>query len=233
MDKKYFFGTALGDARMEKQNVGNWEAILKHVRDADAEGNSIPKNSWRVLDIGCHTGGMMKLFKDQLCGQIKTMIGVEPLDEARFRAKSLLPLDQFHEKIEDVPSQAADIVVSHEALYLVQDLQSWMFQLKRVLNPDGAAFIVLGSHGENTWWLRQRKRLDDLYGHRSYIHQPMDILNVGVEAGFDMEISRLNPEPKTHLRYSPPSEGWGEFETAAEMFAFSQNKLVFTFYPKR
>lgn len=231
----YFFDEA-GDDRMVNQNRGNWEALMRLIKaeaiKTDPMGRpALPNKPWNILDIGCHTGGL--LFLLDLNFKIASLNGVEPLPNARERANYFLPKANFYESIRDVPSQSADLIVSHETLYLVENIYTWAPELKRILRPDGGAFIALGSHSENTAWLRWRTQLEKKYGHISYVHKPMVILRVGEDAGFDMELHRLHPDLKKSFRYSPPEDGWGEFISAEEALEFQRQKYVFVFYPKR
>jgi len=219
---------------MEQQNLQNWRALVNLVRVAYADGRSLPRAPWDVLDIGSHTGGLLSMFLLSLDrGNVKSLAGVEPILEARKTSGHRLENSSFFGTIEEVPSQSVDIVVSHETIYLVPDLPGWMQELKRILRPTGGAFIALGSHGENDAWLRWKYRLEELYDHKSFEYQPMEILEMGHAAGFDMELSRLFPEPRRSMRYSPPEDGWGEFNSAEEALGHRDKKLVFTFYPKR
>lgn len=239
----YFFDQA-GDQRMEKQNGVNWMALIRLIHNAALERDpkdrpSLPNKAWDILDVGCHTGGLLYLLSkefrylgdDRLVAT--SLTGVEPLEYGLIEARRRLPKTNFLRHIEEVPDQSMDVIVSHEALYLVSDLTDWIKTLKRILRPDGGAFIALGSHSENTAWLRWRRELKKKYGHVSYIHKPMNILQTGTETGFDMELHRLHPEPQTSLRFSPPEDGWGEFISTKEAFNFQQQKYVFVFYPKR
>lgn len=222
---------------METQNVGNWLALTKHFWTAVSRGDSLPNRPLDIIDIGCHTGGLLALFlRDQqrMSDRVRSLGGVEPLEGPRQIAQARLPEAKFYEDIEEVPDQSVDVVLGHEFLYLIFGLDRWMLELKRILRPEGGAFISLGSHGENTAWNRWRPRLEQLYGHLGWPHQPTMILQLGAEAGFKMEIHRLHPKPRTVLRYSPPEDGWGKFESAEEMFKFYNKwKYVFVFYPKQ
>ncbi len=233
--KDHFFDEA-GDARMEEQNRRHWKTLVERIREVGIPQDSLPPPPWDILDIGCHTGGLMKMFADSMYEWIKTLNGVEPIDAIRERLQPefALPVDKLFASLAEVPDASMDVVVSHEVLYLVKDLNTWMREFKRILRPQGAAFVALGSHGDNTAWLRWRLRLRNLHGHESYIHQPVEILQAGEDAGFDMEIARLHREPLHSLRYTPPQDGWGEFHSAEEMFNFyNEWKLLFTFYPKQ
>ncbi len=235
-NRPYFFDKD-GDERMVKQNPVNWQALANLVERESR--TSLPQRPWDILDLGCHTGGFLELinnrFGKRLDGGsfIKSLAGVEPIESARDEAEKRMPWATFDAWIEETPTCSIDLVVGHEFLYLVQDLYFWTRQLKRILRPEGGAFISLGSHGENTAWLRWRKPLLELYGHTSYIYQPINILDTGYHAGFNMELHRLHTQPQTEMRYSPPEDGWGEFVSAKEALDFQQQKYVFIFYPKR
>jgi SAM-dependent methyltransferase len=224
-----FFDEA-GDRRMEEQNVRNWAAIVDHISSAT---ESLPGRPWNVLDFGCHTGGLLRMLQSRPGIKPRSFAGVEPLKGPRSVAERLFPGGNFFSSITDVPDECCDVVVSHEALYLVEDLPGWVRELKRILHPDGGAFIALGSHGENTAWLRWREKLERLYGHVSRVHHPMEILRQGEQAGFDMEIGHLHLRESGTRRYSHPEDGWGEFDSVEEMLDFDRQKLLFVFYPKR
>ena len=237
LERKFFFDEA-GDRRMEGQNQENWKAVAGIVqREAVA---SLPRKPWDILDIGCHTGGLLdtmcREFTDTLGFQgnrVRSLAGIEPLRHPRETAQQRLSGATLFEKIEDVPAQSVDVAVGHEFLYLVPDLRGWISELRRILRPEGGAYISLGSHGENKAWLRWRDRLEELYGHASHVYMPLQILDFGCQAGFDMELHRLNLQPTASRRYSPPGDGWGEFISAEEMLNFQQQKYVFVFYPRR
>lgn len=232
---KYFFDQA-GDERMEKQNLPNWQAIARLI-ECEAH-HSLTKRPWDILDIGCHTGGLLhilnKKFGMRLNGgsMVASLTGVEPIQLVREKAQQRLPYANFYDQIENVPTQSVDLIVGNEFLYLVKDLREWCAQLRRILRPEGGAYIVLGSHGENTAWIRWRERLQEQYDHVSYKYYPMQILNVGDKAGFEMELHRLHSQPISSRRYSPPENGWGEFVSAEEMLNFQNQKYVFVFYPR-
>ncbi len=244
--KEYFFNQ-IGDARMETQNSGNWTALTNHLWATVDRGDSLPNRALDIIDIGCHTGGLLALLDKERVrsdagvsrshqdGRVRSLAGVQPLDGPRQRAEDRLPKAKFYADITDVPSGSVDVVLSHEMLYLIghDALGIWMDDLRRILRPEGGAFISLGSHAENTAWMRWRPRLEELYGHVSEAHDPMYILREGQLAGFDMELHRLHPEPVTSRRYSSPEDGWGEFVSAEEMLGFQQKKLVFVCYPNR
>ncbi|MDO8424954.1 MAG: methyltransferase domain-containing protein [bacterium] len=226
-----FFFDEQGDRRMEQQNREHWKALAELIAQAIRQ-DRLP-HTLDVLDIGCHAGGLLLQLFERLRAnnkhEIARVAGVEPIADVRRRAAECFGEAQFFPTLQDVPDQYAHLVVSHESLYLVPDLAEWVRQLKRVLRPKGRAFIALGCHGENTAWLRWRVPLVKLYGHHSYVHHPMEILQAGADAGFAMELHRLYPQPKQSMRYSPPEDGWGEFISAQEMLEHARQKYVFVF----
>jgi SAM-dependent methyltransferase len=232
ISKKYFFDEK-GDARMEVQNMPHWDALERYIFLLSR--SSLPADKpWNILDIGSHTGGLLRSMSRSTRGmKIASLAGVEPLEAARTEAQAKIPAGTFYPTLRDVPDQSTDVIISNESLYLIENLDEFASELKRILRPDGGAFIALGSHAENTAWLRWRNRLGELYGHTSYVHQPMDILDSGSRAGFDMEVDLLHHETKESRRYSPSEDGWGEFVSVEEMRKFPLWKYLFIFYPKR
>lgn len=239
--KDYFFDKA-GDQRMEKQNQEHWNALIRRIDYAIKQGEemrppvqSLPRGTWDVLDIGCHTGGLLKMIESRYGFPAVNLHGVEPLHYARDIASHRATKDggSFFENLEDVPDQSMDLIVSHETLYLVEDLTEWVSELKRILNPEGGAFIALGSHAENSAWMRWRPVLKAEHQHESWAHYPMEILDIGENLGFEMEVGPLHPETTYVKRYSPPEDGWGDFKTVEEMLEHRRKKLVFVFWPKQ
>lgn len=220
-----------GDKRMARQNQLAWDAIVKKVIDTKP---NLPKRGWNILDWGCHSGGLLERLKDELSYQeAKTLDGVEPDNEARSQAQKLLPESCFYGKLSQVPYQSVDIFVSNEVLYLV-DLDTFFMGLDHVLRSDGAAFVALGSHSENSAWMRWRDVLLEKYGHTSVVHDPWWIVQKGHQAGFIVGYQPLWPTgyPETNW-YSLPEADWGEFESMQEALAFRQAKLLFQFWPRK
>jgi SAM-dependent methyltransferase len=222
-----------GDRRMEKENIPAWEATVGAAKAANRY--SFSAFPWRILDFGCHTGGLLHKFMLEFRRQNVRLIGVEPDRESllkameRFNGSLSRPGDLFCRNLEDVPKQSVDIFLSHEVLYLV-DLDWFFDQLKRVLSPGGAAFVALGCHTENSAWMHWIDALESKYGHRIYEHRPLHIVEKGHDAGFKVGYRELWPGYPGTNWYSPPEDGCSGFRSMEEALGFHKAKLLFEFW---
>lgn len=228
--RNYFFDEA-EDHRMEGQNKEKWEAMVKIIAGAD-EKCDMPNRPWDVLDIGCHTGGLLLALWSHFNhrGRIKSLTGVEPLARARaiaerFPRSPAQPRIKTFARIDQVKGKY-DLIVSHETLYLIPDLPQWFVGLKKLLRPAGGAFLALGSHSENIAWLRWKDVLRERFGHESYVYPPLAIAEMAHAAGFYVFVRRLMPEV-IDRRYTPLDKEWGEFESIAEMLDFPRQKILY------
>jgi SAM-dependent methyltransferase len=184
-----FFGDPKFDRDLPKVNEAFWAALINRVQE---DGRGSPR---AVLDVGCHTGGLLETLANRL--HPTTLMGIEPVAELRVEAVArladreadvtILPPSEW----DSVPSQAVDLLVSHEMLYLEANVPALMRRVHRVLRPDGAAYIVLGCHAENPLWTTTWKPLMIADGHAVYDHLPMDILAAASDAGLTTAVRPL------------------------------------------
>jgi SAM-dependent methyltransferase len=169
-----FFTDRVDDDDLAIRNEVFWAAMIDQIRrDGFAQ---VPR---RVLDVGCHRGGLLaniaKTWKPD------ELIGIEPLesarDQARFRlttlAKSVVLLDST--EWERVADRSVDLVVCHEVLFLLPDVDVFVEQLARILSPNGRAYLAAGCHAENPTWAAWRPHLEAM-GHRTYNHEPIALM---------------------------------------------------------
>lgn len=176
-----FFFSPEEDAELEATNSVFWDSLIGHIRE---DCGDTPPSS--ILDIGCHYGGLLSrlitAWKPQRAW------GIEPLASARTRAVARLTGRASEVRILDtsdwpsVPGAAFELVTSHEVLYLVPDVRSFMESIRRVLSRGGRAYLVLGCHAENPVWADWKPYIEAL-GHRVYDHRPMDIMAAGAAFG--------------------------------------------------
>jgi SAM-dependent methyltransferase len=171
-----FFPDPTEDDELELRNEIFWTALVDRIR---SDGFARPPQ--RVLDIGCHRGGLLakiaKLWKPD------ELTGIEPIESARTRARFrlntaapsvvVLGTGEWH-RIRD---GSVDLAVSHEVLFLVSDLQDLIAQIARVLAPQGRAYIAAGCHSENPVWPEWRARLESM-GHQVFDHRPIDVMAI-------------------------------------------------------
>ncbi len=224
-----FFFDEVRDAEMEVQNVRKWEEIMTHMKNDQEVRPGQPFSS--ILDIGCHTGDFLQKLHNEF-GPTTELYGTEPIIAAR---------EKTQKKVEAVicgdtnvfRTESISTIVCNEVLYLIENLDGWIRELYRILAPEGRAYVVLGSHGENDAWLRWRPLLEKRFGHKSFIHYPEDILAKGDAVGFDMELRNLWTQPKrSYAFWAPDEDGLWKFESARERARFDEERWLFMFHKK-
>ena len=222
----YFFGTRDEDDRLDDRNVHFWRALLGHVR---ADG---VRSARTLLDHGCHTGGLTSLATAELGAE--RVWAVEPVLRSRQLAEQRLR--SHHPRVEvnvlpvgvwsQIPDGDVDLLLSHEVLYLVEDLTALFNEVVRVLNPQGSAYFVLGCHTENPIWPAWKQELEEM-GHVVYDHSPFDVLRAGAAVGLSPALRPLR------------DSGWVYYDPRTPRFAFAsvrelldhqfRHKLLFRF----
>jgi ubiquinone/menaquinone biosynthesis C-methylase UbiE len=97
----------------------------------------------RVLDLGCGSGGASR-SAGRIVGETGMVVGVDPcrraLEVARERAPEDVPMAFVHasaERMVDIPDKSFDCVVASLVLEEIQDLDSALREVFRVLRPGG------------------------------------------------------------------------------------------------
>lgn len=98
------------------------------------------RHSGRVLDIGCGVGDFLLAVKHAGF----EVVGIEPSEQARSIAKHRLgfePLDPT--ALSTLPDASFDVITMWHVLEHVDDLQTEIAELSRLLKPDGSLIIAL------------------------------------------------------------------------------------------
>jgi SAM-dependent methyltransferase len=180
IERRTFFADSALDADLPTANEGFWSALIGHI-----ERDRLPATN-AVLDIGCHTGGLLYELSRRF--HPSEVFGIEPLAAAR--ADAARRLQGAAERVtlldssewDQVPAAAIDLITSHETLYLEPDVRSFMQRVRSVLTAGGAAFVVLGCHSENPLWQQWKLPLVAA-GHHVYDHAPLDIMDAAASVG--------------------------------------------------
>ena len=218
-----FFQDRADEDNLETRNEVFWAAMIDQIARDGFQGTP-----HRVLDIGCHRGGLLaRIAKRWKPAEI---IGIEPLEEARscarFRlntlARSIVLLhpDDWHR----IPDRSVDLVVSHEVLFLLPDLDAFVGQVARVLSASGRAFIAAGCHAENPIWPAWRPHLEAM-GHRTFNHEPIALMAAAARHGLLPSVRPLRDHGwATH----DPTSGTFVFRTVGELLDHQfRQKLLF------
>lgn len=90
-----------------------------------------------LLDIGAGTGDFLLVAKNNGW----TTLGIEPNEKAKNNA--ILKGIDFIDNLTDIPSHSQDVITMWHVLEHVPDLNQYLIELKRILKPDGIAFIAV------------------------------------------------------------------------------------------
>jgi SAM-dependent methyltransferase len=174
-----------------------------------------------VLDFGCGDGTILRQLK------ARKKIGIEVNPECHKKLvmmnESLDVPIQVHERIDDIPDQSVNVVVSNHCLeHVPHPLQSLM-HMKRVLASGGSLVMVVPlddwRSANNRRWAR-----DDKDFHL-YTWSPMNIGNLLTEAGFSVNEITLHTfawTPKLFWTYK--YFGNWLFRIACHVFGFIKNR---------
>ena len=218
-----FFRDPAEEDDLEPRSEVFWTALLDRVR---ADGFVRPPR--RVLDVGCHRGGLLARIA-HAWGPLE-LLGIEPNEAARARARlrlrtlagtvTLLHPSEWHM----VADAGIDLVVCHEVLYLISDLDIFARNIARVLAPSGRAYVAAGCHTENPVWPAWRSQLEQS-GIRTFDHAPMDFMAAAAREGLLPSVRPLrDPGWATH----DPNLGGFSFPSVAALLDHQfRHKLLF------
>jgi SAM-dependent methyltransferase len=184
-----FFADPSEDDDLEPRNEIFWRALIDRIRS-----DGFPRPPRRVLDVGCHRGGLLATIASHW--QPDELVGIEPIESARIRARLRLQAVASRVVLLDtnewsrVADESIDVIVSHETLFLIPDLGELLTQVRRVLAPEGRAYVAAGCHPENPVWHDWAARLRAM-GHRTYDHYPMDVMACAARCGLSPSVRPL------------------------------------------
>jgi SAM-dependent methyltransferase len=222
IERETFFRDAALDTDLPMVNELFWCSLIGHIeRDCNAPIRVI-------LDVGCHTGGLLHALSRRF--RPAELFGIEPLAAARLT--SLRRLDTTAAKVtlldisewDRIPTGVVDLTTSHEVLYLEADVRGFMKRVRRVLTPDGVAYVVLGCHAENPLW-RTWKTALLAAGHRVYDHSPLEIMEAASSAGLLPSVQPLRRSG--WITYNPLQAEFGYPDVQTMFDHHYRHKLIF------
>jgi SAM-dependent methyltransferase len=205
IERRTFFSDPALDDELPTANEAFWSALIAHI---ERDGVLAPKS---ILDIGCHTGGLLQRLARRF--RPTTLTGIEPLPTARDAA--MLRLRDAAERVALVdpsewarlPAGSIDLSTSHETLYLEGDLRMFMTRIRSALAEGGAAYVVLGCHSENPLWQQWKLSLI-AEGHQVYDYSPLQVMEAAASSGLLPSVQPLRRsgwityDPlRAHFRY--------------------------------
>mgnify|MGYP001765733881 CR=1 FL=1 len=218
-----FFPDPDDDDKLEARNATFWEALIDQIR---RDGFLQPPRC--VLDVGCHRGGLLARIAE--LWRPAQLYGIEPIAAARTRARlrlaklapSVLLLGP--EQWSKIPGGSVDLVVCHEVLFLLPNLNDFVVELARVMAPHGRAYVVAGCHSENPVWPAWKAEFD-LAGRRTFTHEPMELMGA---AGRSRLLASVRPLRESGWATHNPDDGAFHFPTVTALLDHQfRHKLLF------
>jgi len=220
-----FFPRIADDDAQDDVNGIFWDALIARILE-DQQGRRVS----RVLDVGCHNGGLLQRLASEL--NPLELLGIEPLARAREIAARRLADAVDNVQILDIEGwpliagSSVDLITCHEVLYLVPSLDDMMASFARVLRRGGNVYAVLGCHSENPVWSQWSAQLRD-QGLDVFTYSPFDVLDAASRAGMSPALMPLRRDGWIH--YDPNAAEFAFKDAAAMLDHHYRHKLIFRF----
>jgi SAM-dependent methyltransferase len=204
---------------MQDEHGFLWRAMLDTI-DIDLAGR-------RVLDAGCNRGGLLRLLVDE--SGIAEGCGYDPASGAIQDARRLAGQRPLTFEIADtVPAgwTEFDAVLSHEILYLLDDLASHAAATFVALRPGAPYFAVMGVHAGSRLMSAWHSSVAGELG-LPRLYDVDDVVEAFDGAGFDVSVASLQ------VRFIPVSAARGGHEHRRGLMEwldyYRRDKVLFRF----
>lgn len=123
-----------------------WRRMIELMAERNLEGR-------HVLDFGCNQGGLLRMLHQThgYAGALGVDIAEQSIDKARICSPLLPARFEVRESLDGLEGQF-DIALSHEVLYLIDDLDDHARQIYASLKPGGVYYAACGCHRDNPEW---------------------------------------------------------------------------------
>ncbi len=138
MSKKTFY---IKNKVYKKDNNSNYEKEMnRRLQYSFKSFKKYLKKEDKILDLGCYTGELMKILKDN---GYKNLVGVDPSDYAVKVAKSNYGLKVIKASIFDDLSYLGkfDFVIVNHVLEHIKNLSKFLSKVKKLLNIGGKLYV--------------------------------------------------------------------------------------------
>ncbi|WP_077967282.1 class I SAM-dependent methyltransferase [Ensifer adhaerens] len=194
--------------------------IWRHLFDLIVERDLSEKD---VLDFGCNQGGLLRHL--YAIRPFRKGLGIDIAEHSVAKAEAFkgnIPVQHTVGGTLEHWAAAFDLAISHEVIYLVEDIDAHAADIFKALKPGGVYYAVTGCHTDNPLWPKWRdlvaKRTNTIVQDRSIT----DYANAFARAGF--EVSGRKLEFEGFIPYV--ADGWTpDFADALDYY--TQTKIVF------
>lgn len=139
------------EANMADGHAPIWRHLIGQLPEQDLTTKAI-------LDFGCNQGGFLRHL--YALRPFHRALGVDIAKQSVAKAnefKGVLPVQYETDVTLRGWDGQFDLAVSHEVIYLVEDIDAHARDLWRVLKPGGVYYAVTGCHTDNPLWPRWRE----------------------------------------------------------------------------
>lgn len=219
-----FFGQRSLDEGLPDANAVFWTALIEHIL---SDGVLHPH---AVLDVGCHSGGLISRLIDVFQPQLAR--GIEPVAALRAEAADRLGRHDCQIALsdlagwDDIEPGSINLMTCHEVLYLEPDLAAFMRRTATVLARGASAYVVLGCHAENPVWQAWKPAMQ-ASGVAVYDRSPFEVLSAAADAGLKAAVQPLRRSG--WVNYDPRQAIFRYADTAAMFDHQYRHKLLFRF----
>lgn len=138
MSKKSFY---IKSKIFKKEKNSNYEKeMFERLKYSFSYFRKYLKNDYRILDLGCYTGELMKILKDN---GYSNLIGVDPSDYAVKVAKHRYGIKVIKASIFDNLKNLGkfDFIIINHVLEHIKNLNEFLVKVRNMLNIDGKIYI--------------------------------------------------------------------------------------------
>lgn len=128
---------------MAEGHAPMWRHLISLIKETDLSGAS-------VLDYGCNQGGLLRMLLAErpfACG-----LGIDTASHSIAKARELSVHPNLAFEVRDSPAphaEAFDLAISHEVIYLIDDVATHAREMLAALKKGGVYYAVTGCHTGN------------------------------------------------------------------------------------
>lgn len=165
-----------------------WRHLISLMREADLSGAS-------VLDFGCNQGGLLRMLLAER--PFAKGLGIDIASQSIARARELSAGLNLDFAAADSPAphrEAFDLAISHEVIYLIDDLEAHARDMLAALKKGGVYYAITGCHKGNPDLDAWRKIVEQRTMTRIVDRSIQDYASIFLAAGFTVSARKFGYE---------------------------------------
>jgi SAM-dependent methyltransferase len=165
-----------------------WHHLISLIGETDLSGAS-------VLDFGCNQGGLLRTLLAER--PFAKGLGIDIASHSIARARELSAGLNLDFVVGDSPTphvEAFDLAISHEVIYLIDDLESHARDMLAALRKGGVYYAVTGCHAGNPDLDAWRKVVEQRTMTRIVDRSIEDYASIFLAAGFTVSARKFGYE---------------------------------------